>query len=324
MRGNPDNLRTRRRQKEHRRPRQRRARTARDASPRRADHLPRPGRHRRRLARLPLPQHRHSPPRRAAPHGQARPRGTRRAQQPASIVRTLTAQLAELKRRHRDEIRAEPGTGRPTARTSNCAAASPPAARPNPANEQRRSRQRPARHDPPTRRQIPLTPAWAAAIRRALAALGAIPAGRRNSASASTSSSATHALRAPPGSRSQPASDTRTARPPSSATRLTPGPSRPRHGRVRDGSDLRKFDENLSELQITPGLGVPDRGDRVAGQGGEGRQPGSGGSSPPTRYPRPTSSPWMRRYPQRGFSRVNCSTRARTSSGTGGRPAAFG
>jgi hypothetical protein len=40
----------------------------------------------------------------------------------------------------------------------------------------------------------------------------------------------------------------------------------------------------------------------------------------PTRYPRPSSSPWMRRYPQRGFCRASCSTRARTSAGIGGRP----
>ena len=44
----------------------------------------------------------------------------------------------------------------------------------------------------------------------------------------------------------------------------------------------------------------------------------------PTRYPRPSSSPWMRRYPQRGFCRASCSTSARTSAGTGGRPGAFG
>jgi len=31
------------------------------------------------------------------------------------------------------------------------------------------------------------------------------------------------------------------------------------------------------------------------------------------RYPRSASSPWMRRYPQRGFSRASCPTRARTS-----------
>jgi hypothetical protein len=36
------------------------------------------------------------------------------------------------------------------------------------------------------------------------------------------------------------------------------------------------------------------------------------------------SSPWMRRYPQRGFSRASCSTRARTSAGTSCRPAPFG
>ena len=47
---------------------------------------------------------------------------------PSSVVRTLTAQLAELKRRHRDEVdqlssrRSKP----PTARTSNYAAASAP------------------------------------------------------------------------------------------------------------------------------------------------------------------------------------------------------
>jgi hypothetical protein len=44
----------------------------------------------------------------------------------------------------------------------------------------------------------------------------------------------------------------------------------------------------------------------------------------PTRCPSPRSSPWMRRYPQRGFCRASCSTSARTSPGTGGRPDAFG
>ena len=35
----------------------------------------------------------------------------------------------------------------------------------------------------------------------------------------------------------------------------------------------------------------------------------------PTRYPRPAISPWMRRYPQRGFSRASLFTSARTSPG---------
>ena len=39
--------------------------------------------------------------------------------------------------------------------------------------------------------------------------------------------------------------------------------------------------------------------------------------------PRPGSSPWMRRH-QRGFCGVSCSTSARTSAGTGGRPEVFG
>ena len=36
--------------------------------------------------------------------------------------------------------------------------------------------------------------------------------------------------------------------------------------------------------------------------------------------PSPTSSPWMRRYPQPGFSRANCSTSSRSSAAVGGRP----
>jgi hypothetical protein len=44
----------------------------------------------------------------------------------------------------------------------------------------------------------------------------------------------------------------------------------------------------------------------------------------PTRYPRPSSSPWVRRYPQRGFCRASCTTSRRTSSGTGDRPGASG
>ncbi len=36
--------------------------------------------------------------------------------------------------------------------------------------------------------------------------------------------------------------------------------------------------------------------------------------------PSPTSSPWMRRYPQLGFSRASRSTRSRTSTGVPGRP----
>jgi hypothetical protein len=44
----------------------------------------------------------------------------------------------------------------------------------------------------------------------------------------------------------------------------------------------------------------------------------------PMRWPRPRSSPWMRRYPQRGFCRANCRTSSRTSSGIEGRPAVFG
>ena len=90
-----------------------RAETAlRDDDPaRRPDHLPRPGPDRRRLPGLPLPP---LPTCAAAssssapssrPGRSAHPR-TRRPDQPSSVVRTLTAQLAELKRRHRDEITA--------------------------------------------------------------------------------------------------------------------------------------------------------------------------------------------------------------------------
>ena len=44
----------------------------------------------------------------------------------------------------------------------------------------------------------------------------------------------------------------------------------------------------------------------------------------PMRYPRPRSSPWMRRCPHRGFCPASRRTSSRISSGTGGRPAAFG
>src|SRR5664279_2626141 len=39
-----------------------------------------------------------------------------------------------------------------------------------------------------------------------------------------------------------------------------------------------------------------------------------------TRWPRPRSSPWMRRWPQVGFSRASRSTKARITAGVGGRP----
>jgi hypothetical protein len=44
----------------------------------------------------------------------------------------------------------------------------------------------------------------------------------------------------------------------------------------------------------------------------------------PIRWPRPSSSPRMRRCPQRGFSLASRTTRSRSSSGIGGRPAGFG
>ncbi len=40
----------------------------------------------------------------------------------------------------------------------------------------------------------------------------------------------------------------------------------------------------------------------------------------PTRCPRPRSSPWIRRWPQEGFSCARRSTRALISSSIGGRP----
>jgi hypothetical protein len=42
------------------------------------------------------------------------------------------------------------------------------------------------------------------------------------------------------------------------------------------------------------------------------------------RWPRPRSSPWMRRWPHRGFCLASCWTSSRISSGTGGRPVVFG
>jgi hypothetical protein len=44
----------------------------------------------------------------------------------------------------------------------------------------------------------------------------------------------------------------------------------------------------------------------------------------PIRYPSPRSSPWIRRCPHRGFCLASRRTSSRISSGTGGRPAAFG
>jgi hypothetical protein len=44
----------------------------------------------------------------------------------------------------------------------------------------------------------------------------------------------------------------------------------------------------------------------------------------PMRCPRPRSSPWMRRCPQRGFCLASRRTSSRISSGTGGRPVVFG
>ena len=82
-------------------------------------------------------------------------------------------------------------------------------------------------------------------------------------------------------------------------------------------------------------VGEVDREDRL-GLGGEELSPGRSGparagSMPAAfkifhtvdaaiRWPSPTSSPWMRRYPHLGFSRANRSTSARTGCATGGRP----
>ena len=44
----------------------------------------------------------------------------------------------------------------------------------------------------------------------------------------------------------------------------------------------------------------------------------------PTRWPSPTSSPWIRRWPHPGFSRARRTTRSRTSSLIQGRPGRFG
>ena len=99
--------------------------------------------------------------------------------------------------------------------------------------------------------KTPLTPARAAAIRRALAALDAIPVQRRELdvrehqliAGARTAGATWQQIAARLGYK--------TARPPSSATKPSPAPSPHRRGRVRHGPDLRKFNENLFELKIT-------------------------------------------------------------------------
>ncbi len=98
-----------RRPQERRRPGPRRAGPAGDDPPRTAHHLPRPRPDRRRLARLPLPVRRHPPTCRATEGPTAKPPATAghaAARRPSSVVRTLTAQLTELKRRHRDEVQA--------------------------------------------------------------------------------------------------------------------------------------------------------------------------------------------------------------------------
>jgi hypothetical protein len=44
----------------------------------------------------------------------------------------------------------------------------------------------------------------------------------------------------------------------------------------------------------------------------------------PTRWPSLSSSPWIRMYPQRGFSRAIRTTKAARTSSIGGRPVRFG
>jgi len=44
----------------------------------------------------------------------------------------------------------------------------------------------------------------------------------------------------------------------------------------------------------------------------------------PTRWPSLSSSPWIRTYPQRGFSRAMRTTKTTSASSTGGRPVRFG
>ena len=109
-RGNPDNLRAAAQRK--RQAATERAQTALDALDRRrrADHLPRPREDRGRVDRLPIPlaaaRPRRAAPRRAATHA-ARPRN--RDPEPneppsqSNVVRALTAQITELKQRHRAE-----------------------------------------------------------------------------------------------------------------------------------------------------------------------------------------------------------------------------
>ena len=44
----------------------------------------------------------------------------------------------------------------------------------------------------------------------------------------------------------------------------------------------------------------------------------------PTRWPSLSNSPWIRMYPQRGFSRAIRTTKAARTSSIGGRPVRFG
>ena len=118
------------------------------------------------------------------------------------------------------------------------------------------------------------------------------------------------------GVRSRPGCAPSWSRSPSRTVRTGAGAARcPRAGSRRPGCQMPGL-PGTAAMSAMP----------VAAPGRAPRLPGSGGSSPlpPTRYPRPSSSPWMRRYPQRGFCLASSSTRARTSSATGGRPGALG
>ena len=95
---------------------------------------------------------RHRTARPARPEPAARRRGTA-----SSVVRTLTAQLADLKRRHREETAAEPRTRAGPRREPPAA---PPPHRRRPGRtlpwQRERQRHRPAGHDPLVRCQDPV------------------------------------------------------------------------------------------------------------------------------------------------------------------------
>ena len=135
-RGNPENLRAAAQRKHHAAIARATDRARRARSRRQAGHLPRPGEGRGRVDRLPIPLAVARADRAAARRARQRP--ARAALRPRSarpptqsnVVRALTAQIAELKQRHRAETEQPAGCARRRARREPRAA--PPARPPEP------------------------------------------------------------------------------------------------------------------------------------------------------------------------------------------------